>query len=1193
MLKGGFGFVRFDGESDKGSTTKAPRTKSAPRRRENLSSFPLLNFEDSNGVSPTNLARRWDHIDHKESKELEWPAPNASEPTEWPAVQSTTHNGAREHTRQEPSNQVLKSLPIKQFSRSLSNQRQPKNRNDEFSPNGSRPRPRAQSFDPFTSAPNDAPNENIPWHDPQNRHTAYRQQYALEEPGTENSWPHVVDASGDETRKEVRKDIDPTGRSKRVHISHGAESSHGAWSYFGPVENPGGGTKGQNIDGHTTSEPPTRPVFSEAIPHNYAINHQAFHEESRNVPDYFIADGMASVYSELTMEKITNNVLIPDVTPESEAPIHHSNRFKLPGGGRYATDEMVVRSDKGKKIAAVSARLGAQPWNTEPLPQIDESGKLGGQEQESSQSELEAEPSIKSAPKSIPPQKMSEDDGKFTGNFYTRRKERHASIGSSLKEQQPEFMELEIAESASFPDRERPIEFFKSKNSVGMTEDTYEDDIFLSFAQLGKSKPQENAIFSDEPLDIEKNEHELLSPMFFSKTPCAAALQSFNGQSQISTSTPPKNSRPPALEIPTKNADEALKVGPSEMLLPAVEQKSPCSSKPSVSTETKTGVATEETPDSGMLSQSPESMIPEKKVGSEIILPAVEQQSPCKSKLSVSTETKTEVATEETPDTGMLSQNLESMIPEKKVGMLWKFFKMAAPILSRGAISMAQEEPIRRAAKTLGIPLMDVADETEEETPTEMVEFPLTSEHETQDFTSSIRAAAVKIRKSKNDQKDSSIEVDYDLPHSPTGDSAQVSATASNLSARSQLLYPIETMESLLDSASEIGDDRSNANSSLGLLNSNQFAKISSIPERDTTTDCAQVTQKLQMDPTLPSTIKEDQHETHTPLESKTDEPSKSALFRIESSKCALSEDKTLTPSDSRDPPSQTMTEKSRLEPEASQIAVLTVSNSGSETSKKEPPSTSNQKTVISETNDPTATSQEDELLDAVTTIAVKDEEAHAAPSSPAETETSESLPLGATVEEIGLLNRFLKVVGPDFNGNELSLAEREKIHDAALRENIPETFLNQMLDQSAGIRRWEDRSVYSTTSGSTRKSRRRKHKLADPHSPGASTYQTGRSFQTKMTTSSRSTRRTACTARTGYSSASNSTGYDSLSPVSEAGFGCGFKDFWSDLTGQDSMPGLSGTGYSEDSESVYSDDVSWETGKRTADPFCSAGNKR
>ena len=1126
----GFGFVRFGGVSDKGSTTRA---KSAPRRREDLSSFPLLNFEDSNGISPANSARRWENIDRRESEESEWPAPNTSDPTEWPALQSTAHNGGRQrHTRQEPSNQVLKSLPVKQFSGSLSNQRQLKNRDDEFSSNGSQTR--AQSFDPFTSTPNEnmAPaktgrpgkqSENSGIYrssslthmsmaqNSQNQHTAYRQQYALEEPGTENMWPQVVDISGGETRKEDRRDIGATESSKRTHKALNSEASHRAWSQFGPVENPGGGTKDPNVDGHNTFEPHTRPGLSRAIPQNYTINHHGFHEESMNVPDFLIADGMASVYSELTMERINNNMLIPDATPESKAPIHHSNRYKLPGGDRHTTDDIAVRSDEGKKTAAVSARLGAQPRNSEPLSRTDESGIPRGQAQERSQSEREGEPF------------MSKDSGKASGNFYMKRKERHTSTGSSLKEQQPKFIELEIAKSGSFPDRERPIEFFKSKNSVELTEDTYEDDIFLSFAELGKPKPQENAIFSDEPLDIENNEHELLSPMFFSKTPCAAALESFNGQSQIATSTPPKKPRTSVLEIPKKKTDEALTVGPSEMLLPGAEQKAPCKSKLSVSTGTETGEPKDDTPDADMLSQSP-----------------------------------------------------VSIIPEKKVGMLQKFVKMAAPILSRGVISMAQEEPIRRAAETLGIPLLTgVAGEREEEIPIEMVEFPSTSEHETKDFTSSIRDAAVTITKFKNDQNDTSIEVEYDLAHTLTGDSAQISATASALSARSQLMHPIEAMESLLDTASEIGDDRSHAHLSLGLLNPNQ---------RGAETDDAEVAQKSQMDSTLPFTIKEDSHEKDTPLVSKKDEASKSAPFGIEPSKHALPEDKAPTPPDSRDPPS-----RSRLEPEASRISALTVANNGSGTAKKEPPSTSNQNTVIRETNDPISTIEEGELL---TAIAVKEEEAHAVPSSPAETETGESLPLGATVEEIGLLNRFLKVVGPDFNGNNLSLADRERIHEVALLESIPETFLNQMLDQSAGIRRWEDRSVYSAVSGRTRKYRRRKHKLVDPHSPGASTHCTGRSYQTKTTTSSRSTNRTAYTARTGYSNASNSTGYDSLSPTSEAGFGCGIKSFWSDLTRKETVPGASGTVYSADSGSVYSDDVSWATGKRPADPFCSAGTK-
>jgi len=100
----------------------------------------------------------------------------------------------------------------------------------------------------------------------------------------------------------------------------------------------------------------------------------------------------------------------------------------------------------------------------------------------------------------------------------------------------------------------------------------------------------------------------------------------------------------------------------------------------------------------------------------------------------------------------------------------------------------------------------------------------------------------------------------------------------------------------------------------------------------------------------------------------------------------------------------------------------------------------------------------------------------------------SQSKPLGASALEIKMLNTFLRAAGPKIRSSYLSTEDREEIHNRAIEAGLPEEFINKILDQTAGIIRWEEqslgtlqtsestvvsspskRSLYSTDSCSTR----------------------------------------------------------------------------------------------------------------------------
>lgn len=87
--------------------------------------------------------------------------------------------------------------------------------------------------------------------------------------------------------------------------------------------------------------------------------------------------------------------------------------------------------------------------------------------------------------------------------------------------------------------------------------------------------------------------------------------------------------------------------------------------------------------------------------------------------------------------------------------------------------------------------------------------------------------------------------------------------------------------------------------------------------------------------------------------------------------------------------------------------------------------------------------------------------------------------PLGASAQEIKMLNHFLKIAGPKLRSPNLSTEEREEIHSRAIKAGLPELFVNKILDQTAGIVGWEEQSHGTLlTSESTDESSRHQHSV-------------------------------------------------------------------------------------------------------------------
>jgi hypothetical protein len=198
---------------------------------------------------------------------------------------------------------------------------------------------------------------------------------------------------------------------------------------------------------------------------------------------------------------------------------------------------------------------------------------------------------------------------------------------------------------------------------------------------------------------------------------------------------------------------------------------------------------------------------------------------------------------------------------------------------------------------------------------------------------------------------------------------------------------------------------------------------------------------------------------------------------------------------------------------------------------------------------------------------------------------SSDAEPLGATLEEIDMLNKFLSVAGPEFKGSKLSIEDREKIHDAALGAGLPETFINKVLDQSAGIIRWDEASVSSERSSLVGSRTMHKHRIQHPNTPGGSTC-AGSSLRTKSTVDSDMSDSTRYT-KDAESISCYTDDMTRRTPKTEVagGYGCvgNFNEyFWmgSNLAGQEMMENVAAV-MSGDSSSVRSDDMTWDTRER------------
>ena len=177
--------------------------------------------------------------------------------------------------------------------------------------------------------------------------------------------------------------------------------------------------------------------------------------------------------------------------------------------------------------------------------------------------------------------------------------------------------------------------------------------------------------------------------------------------------------------------------------------------------------------------------------------------------------------------------------------------------------------------------------------------------------------------------------------------------------------------------------------------------------------------------------------------------------------------------------------------------------------------------------------------------------------------------PLGASMEEIEMINKFLAIVGSNFDGSSLSIEERENLHHEAAKAGLSEDFLNKMLDQSAGIILWEQRSVSSDDYSETSKIPTPLISKARIETPGGSTF-TGRSFRTKGSADDM----TKATLETGYSEdfTYDEDGFTMKTPK-ETKFSCLRNLFWmesSNVVGDDMTENILAV-MSADSESIYS----------------------
>jgi hypothetical protein len=152
--------------------------------------------------------------------------------------------------------------------------------------------------------------------------------------------------------------------------------------------------------------------------------------------------------------------------------------------------------------------------------------------------------------------------------------------------------------------------------------------------------------------------------------------------------------------------------------------------------------------------------------------------------------------------------------------------------------------------------------------------------------------------------------------------------------------------------------------------------------------------------------------------------------------------------------------------------------------------------------------------------------------------------PVGSSLNEINMINLFLSVAEPYFDGSgsRLSTQECKELHDRAHKAGLTETFTDKMLDQSAGILMYERNGVCYVSRTET--------------SPS------GRSFQTKSTAASNSS-----------DYIYEEEGFTRKTPKAESKFGCFKSTFWaesSNIVGAEIIENVK-SALSGDSESVSS----------------------
>jgi hypothetical protein len=182
--------------------------------------------------------------------------------------------------------------------------------------------------------------------------------------------------------------------------------------------------------------------------------------------------------------------------------------------------------------------------------------------------------------------------------------------------------------------------------------------------------------------------------------------------------------------------------------------------------------------------------------------------------------------------------------------------------------------------------------------------------------------------------------------------------------------------------------------------------------------------------------------------------------------------------------------------------------------------------------------------------------------------------PLGASADEIEMINTFLAIAGPDFDGARLSIESREQLHSNARKAGLPEDFINRILDQSAGILSWDQGSFYSSeTSEVSERPQRKTSKSRVPVYKGSASrrpHQKHKSSRTK----DREDDLTKTTASTSFSDeySYGEERFKGKTPKEDA-FSCLKNIFWiesSNIVGDDMTENILAV-MSADSETVYS----------------------